>query len=93
MTGVLSMSKKREADSNCKGTLCTPEGKAAADSGKTLATASTIGFGVGIAGLAAATVIWFASPARTTAGNGAGLRLLVASPSLNDWVVGASGQW
>ncbi len=62
VTGIMSMSKKREVDRECAGSACTPEGKAAADSGRTLGNVSTVAFGVGVVGLGAGVVLWFAAP-------------------------------
>ena len=58
------MGKKSTADSECPTpTTCSPTGKQAADSGKSLALVSTIGFGVGAAGLISGAVLWLTAPA------------------------------
>jgi hypothetical protein len=68
ITGLMAMGKKSTADQNCVGSECNPTGKDAGNSGKSLATVSTVAFGVGLAGLAVGTILWFtAKPASTEA--------------------------
>ncbi|HMI89052.1 MAG TPA: hypothetical protein VK550_33470 [Polyangiaceae bacterium] len=62
ITGAVVLGKKGTVDDNCEGTRCNAAGKEAADSAQTLGLVSTIGFGVGIAGLATATVLFFTEP-------------------------------
>jgi hypothetical protein len=62
ITGVAVLGKKGTIDDNCVDTSCNATGKEAADSAKTLGTVSTIGFSVGIVGLAAAAVLLFTEP-------------------------------
>jgi hypothetical protein len=62
ITGALVLGKKATIDDNCAGTRCNAEGKDAADSAQSLGLVSTIGFGVGIAGLATAAVLFFTEP-------------------------------
>ena len=62
ITGALVLGKKSTIDDNCVGTLCNAEGKDAADSAQSLGLVSTIGFGVGITGLATAAVLFFTEP-------------------------------
>jgi hypothetical protein len=57
VTGVLVLSKKHTMNDNCTGTDCNADGVSAANSAKTLATVSDVGFGVGIAGLAVGTIL------------------------------------
>lgn len=60
--GGLALGKKAIVKDNCTGTFCNHEGKLAADSGKKLALVSTIGFGVGLAGVATAIVLIATAP-------------------------------
>jgi hypothetical protein len=62
ITGGLALGKKSIVDEHCEETRCDHEGKLAADSGKTLSIVSTVGFGVGIAGVATATILWLVGP-------------------------------
>lgn len=64
VTGLMSMGKKKEVDRECEETVCSPEGKAAADSGRTLGNVSTVAFGVGAVGLVSGAVLWLAAPSR-----------------------------
>jgi hypothetical protein len=57
ITGVMVLGKKNTIEDNCTGTRCNAEGKDAADGAQSLGLVSTIGFGVGIAGLATAAVL------------------------------------
>jgi hypothetical protein len=58
-TGAMAMGKKHTADDNCTGSDCNSVGADAGNSGRTLAAVSTVGFGIGVLGLAAGTVLWF----------------------------------
>ena len=62
ITGVLVLGKKGTIDDNCVDTRCTAAGKDPADSAQSLGLVSTIGFGVGIAGLATAAVLLLTEP-------------------------------
>jgi hypothetical protein len=57
VTGVMVLGKKSTIDDHCNGSKCDQQGLDAADSAKSLGLVSTIGFGVGVAGLAVATVL------------------------------------
>jgi hypothetical protein len=57
ITGVMVLGKKGTVDDNCVDTRCTAEGKEAADSAQSLGLVSTIGFGVGVIGVATAAVL------------------------------------
>ena len=65
VTGLMSMGKKKTVDDNCVGTVCNDEGLSASDDGKTLGNISTVGFGVGIVGVATGVVLWLAAPRAT----------------------------
>lgn len=60
VTGVMAMGKKGTLDDECNTPSTCPEGQQSTiDSANTLALVSTIGFGIGIAGAAAGTVLFF----------------------------------
>jgi hypothetical protein len=56
VAGLQAIAKRSEADLRCQHKQCDPTGSALISDAKTAATVSTIGFGVGLAGAAAA--IW-----------------------------------
>jgi hypothetical protein len=62
ITGIAALGKKGTIEDNCVGTRCNAAGKDAADGAQSLGLVSTIGFGVGIAGLATAAVLFFTEP-------------------------------
>jgi hypothetical protein len=62
VTGAVVLGKKGTVEDNCEGTRCNATGKDAADSAQSLGTVSTIGFGVGIAGLATAAMLALTEP-------------------------------
>jgi hypothetical protein len=62
VTGLLVLERKKTVDDECTGHVCSKEGKEAADSGQTLAAASTIAFGVGIAGLGTGVALVLTAP-------------------------------
>ncbi len=70
VTGVITLDKKNTANRNCDDgvRLCEPAGVAANDSGRKFAIASSVGFGVGIAGLATAAYLWLTEPAAPARG-------------------------
>ncbi len=55
--GLQAQSKTKDADDHCSGNFCNQEGLDGHDDAKQAALFSTIGFGVGIAGIAAGTVL------------------------------------
>lgn len=68
ITGVMAMGKKGDLEDQCTSNgECPGEAQDTLDSAKTLALVSTIGFGVGIAGAAAGTVLYFMAPASSAA--------------------------
>jgi hypothetical protein len=79
ITGLMAMSKKNTADQNCTGSQCNSTGADAGKSGKTMATVSTLAFGVGIAGLAVGTILWFTAKPATTEAPVTGVRAWQAS--------------
>jgi hypothetical protein len=94
ITGAMSMGKKTTVDANCVGPACNTEGKSAADSGKALGTVSTVGFGVGLAGLGAAAVLWLtAAPASASGSAGKRCSPVLALGDGGSALVGAQGSW
>jgi hypothetical protein len=90
VTGAMVLGKKGTVSDNCVGAACSAEGKSAADSGKSLATASTVCFGVGLAGAAAAVVLLVTEPKADAAR--AAWRPVVGADGASGWV-GARGSW
>ncbi len=68
VAGVRALDHKSIVNDECDGPACTSRGKEEADAGKTAALVSTIGFGVGAAGLGTALVLYL------TRDGGAGAR-------------------
>lgn len=65
-TGALVLGKKSTAEEHCTAGACRDQaGVDAGKSARTLATVSTVGFGVGIAGLAAGAILLLTAPAST----------------------------
>jgi hypothetical protein len=93
VTGLMSISKKKTVDDNCVGLACTQEGKDAADSGKTLATVSTIAFGVGIVGIAAGTVLLLTAKPSQEPAKARGWEPLIANHGASGAVLGLRGSW
>jgi hypothetical protein len=62
VTGILVFGKKSTVKDECAGSTCSSAGVSAANSGKTLAIVSDIGFGVGIVGLATSAVLLLTRP-------------------------------
>ena len=56
--GAIAWNRKGDIERECPADSCTPSGRSAVHSARTAATVSTIGFGVGLAGLAGAVVLW-----------------------------------
>jgi hypothetical protein len=66
IAGGLALGKKQVVDDNCPDLICNKTGSAALDSGKVLGTVSTVGFGVGLAGLATGAVLVLTAPGGKT---------------------------
>lgn len=71
VTGGLALAGKSTIDAHCTGTICDVDGKQAADRAKRFGWASTAGFGVGAASIAAGAVIWLVAPRRSDAARAA----------------------
>ncbi|MEA2749481.1 MAG: hypothetical protein QOI41_3624, partial [Myxococcales bacterium] len=59
VTGIIALGKASNVNKACTNTHCPPSAKSDVDSGRTVATISTIGFAVGGAGLVTAAVGYF----------------------------------
>ena len=92
VTGVMALGKGSTVDKECDASGCSSAGKEAADSGKTLATVSNVGFGVGLAGAAAAVVLLLAKPEPQRLEQATRWTPTVAYDGNGGWV-GASGTW
>jgi hypothetical protein len=58
IAGLLAIRDKRTVDHECKGAACSQRGKDAADASSLEATVSTVGFGVGFAGLITSAILY-----------------------------------
>ncbi len=90
ITGGLAIGGKSTMDDNCNGEACNHEGKEAADETQALALVSTIGFPVGLAGLAAGTALWLLSPSQDGA---AATGRLQIEPLVSQSMIGVRGTW
>ncbi|MBW2524564.1 MAG: hypothetical protein JRI23_10325 [Deltaproteobacteria bacterium] len=77
-TAVL-LDKKEVVEANCEGSLCNDAGFAEAEDVPTLNWVGSVGFGVGVAGLAAGALLLLTAPAPSSA-EVAGWRLRAAAP-------------
>ena len=96
--GALALTKKSTVNSHCNSATltCDKEGMDALDSGRTFGLVSTIGFGVGGAGIATAIVLMIAGGGdkEPAAPSGkARVRPMLASPKGNDALLGVQGTW
>lgn len=66
ITGGVAISTRSLVLEHCVDTRCDHEGKVAADATKGLANASTVAFGMSIAGAAAAAILWLTVPVKRT---------------------------
>ncbi len=62
ITGAVVLSDKSTIEDNCDDTACNTTGKETADSAQDVAMVSTVTFAIGLAGLAAGTVLWLVAP-------------------------------
>jgi hypothetical protein len=90
IAGLMALRDKSIVDGDCNGPACSTErGKGAADAARTEAAVSTVGFGVGLAGLVSSVIIYFVdtprAEARTTQAKS--VSIVAISPS----VFGVSG--
>ena len=90
VTGLLAFKEKSTADADCTNLVCTADGKAAVDTGRTYGTVSTIAFGVGIVGIGAAAYLLLTShPSETSSKN---VAPVVASDGKSAFA-GVRGAW
>lgn len=73
-TGLMAASKQQTIDDNCPGRVCNAEGRDAVDSAQSLGLVSTVSFGIGVAGISAATYLFLSADASTETPQ-AGIRL------------------
>jgi len=69
VTGILVFGKKSTVRDECSDHVCSEDGLSAANSAQSLAMVSNVGFGVGIAGLATATILLLTAPSAETTGS------------------------
>lgn len=79
VTGFVALGKKSTIDDNCPDRQCNAEGREAVDSGQSMATISTIGFGIGVVGLATGVVLWLVAPSGESSNVGSSRPLRVGS--------------
>lgn len=82
IAGGLAMHQASIVKANCDGPACNPNGKEAADQGRTEALVSTIAFGVGVAGVATAVLLLTTGKSRNTAPESAKLDLRLTPRSI-----------
>lgn len=93
VTGILVLGKKGTVSDECDGAACSKEGLEAASSGKRLATVSTVGFGVGLAGLGVgAFLLLTGSPSSTEDAIAERVQPLFAAGYRSAWA-GVSGRF
>jgi hypothetical protein len=87
VTGALVLSKKGTITDNCDGSICrNSAGYDAARSAKTLATVSTVGFGVGLAGVAVSAILLLSgTPSDRRTGSTSHIQPLVLPSSQGLW--------
>lgn len=95
VTGILAIGKASTVHNLCPTpNECKPRGKQAADSGKSLALASTIAFGVGAAGLIGGAVLLFTAPSSSPRADSARAGIApVATVGVRGVWLGAEGHW
>jgi hypothetical protein len=86
--GVLTFGMRDRAVSECPGNVCGPGGLSNIDRAKTYATLSTIGFGVGLAGAAAAGYLLFRVDGGVNRPQSAGGPSVVVTPSVSPYGAG-----
>jgi len=82
ITGAVALGKKSTIDEHCVDRQCDAEGRDAVDSGQTMALVSTIGFGVGIVGLATGVVLLLTASSDEPSDVGLASRFTVSSKRL-----------
>jgi hypothetical protein len=77
VTGALTLSRKTAIKAHCTGLSCDAQGKTAADQARGLGLVSTIGFSVGLVGIASAVVLFATSPGTHASGQRGAPRLVI----------------
>jgi hypothetical protein len=77
-TGALAWKQKGIVEDNCDGKLCSAAGKDAADLGQTQALISTIGYGIGLTGVAVFVVLYLTDKKRLSSAAAARPGLVVS---------------
>ena len=67
IAGLLAFNDKSAVNDLCNGSACTASGKDAADAARLEATVSTVGFGVGLAGVIATAIVYIADSGQAQA--------------------------
>ena len=91
VTGIMVLGKHGTVKDSCTDHTCSADGVSAANSGKTLAIVSDIGFGVGIAGLATGAILLLTNKPEPTA-TSRGWQPLVAGTLGGAWA-GVGRHW
>ena len=91
VTGVLSLTKASSA--HCTNDVCPPGKESDVSSAKTLAWTSDIAFGIGIAGVAVASVFYFTAPHDAPAKASASALRIVGGPTANGAALGVAGRF
>lgn len=93
--GLMALQKKGDADSECKDLACSSDGMKAVEDGRSHALISTIGFGVGAAGLLTGIILFATSGGSTPEqkSSKAGWRPVAGSMGTRDALVGVQGTW
>jgi hypothetical protein len=91
VTGLMAVGKKSSLD--CPDKQCPPSQHDDLDSAKTLATISTVGFGVGIAGAAVGVVLLMTGGNKAEAAPSARLGSVTARPWASSKLIGLEGSF
>jgi len=93
--GLMALQKKGDADNECPNLSCTPEGMKAVQDGRDQALISTIGFGVGAAGLVTGIILFATSGGGSTEQKTSktGWRPVAGAMGTRDAMVGVQGTW
>jgi hypothetical protein len=92
VTGALALGQKSTVDANCEAHVCNHDGKVAADRLQSYATVSTIGFGVGLVGLAVGTGLLLSGPSHAEATSRHPVGAYLAASS-SGGLAGVRGAW
>ena len=94
VTGLMAWSTKETIEAHCDGPACRDTaGLNAAERGQNLALASTVGFGVGVLGIATGVVLFAASSTPTNKASVSGFMLAIRPLPLGGAELHCGGQW